>query len=99
MAKITKHIIHVVPFVGETLLSDTKREWEHGMDFKVVASDSMMFQPRSSITKADVDTAEHYYPVRFFIEFVYQTLTEYFQHEDGDYINEDAISVLLTRGQ
>jgi hypothetical protein len=99
MAKLNKHVIHVVPFAGETLLSDTKREWEHGMDFKVVASDSMMFQPRSSITKADVDTAEHYYPVRFFIEFIHQTVAEYFKcTADDDYVTERYIEI-LTKGQ
>ena len=71
--------LKVVPLKGVTLAKRTRDEWLLGYDFKVMSSTSLKYKRNDWVSIKDIHNDEDHYGVKFNINFLVQTVEEYFR--------------------
>jgi hypothetical protein len=71
--------LKVVPLEGVTLAKRTREEWVLGYDFKVISSTSLKYKRNDWVSIKDIHNDEDHYGVKFNINFLVQTVEEYFR--------------------
>jgi len=88
------YTLHLVPEDGPCLPADTKREWQVGRSFKVVAS-NFIWKRNSYITLQDVEEQEYYHGVSFNITFETVSVERFFEQRAEDcYASDLALNLL-----
>ncbi len=71
--------LKVVPLKGVTLQKRTWEEWNLGYDFKIISSTSPKYRRNDWVSIKDIHNDEKHYDVHFHIDFLFQSVKEYFR--------------------